>query len=203
VLSRGRRVLVLSLLAAIAACEAERPRVREYLDPQTAVTIRAMNAPFVYAREVPEIAVNVRDYLSLGAVEVNNMGTRKHYLVLVAWSTVDRGVARAQSASIPEHIQLTAGGRTLELAPVGHDARSLGIGDPPYRPPTGFVAESWYAVTTEELRRLAAAPPTEIVLRSDAATLSYSIWRAAPAELDAFVRDIPGPPAQAPAPISR
>jgi hypothetical protein len=188
---------VVSLLA-LAGCAVQGSRVTEYLDPQTAVTIRAMSVPFVYAHEVPAIAANVRDYLSLGAIEVNNMGTRKHYLVLVSWSTVDRAGAHAGRAPLPERVAFTVGGRTLELAPVSHEARSLGIGEPPYRPPSGYVGESWYAVTPAQLRALSAAPPAEIALQQEADSETYVTWRGATAELEEFVRDIPASPADSP-----
>jgi hypothetical protein len=197
---RTARIMPVVLVALLgsAGCAGEGPRVTEYLDPQTAVTIRAMSAPFVYAHEAPEIAANVRDYLSLGAVEVNNMGTRKHYLVLVSWSTVDRAGPHAGRAPEPERIELIAGSRALELAPVSHEARSLGIGEAPYRPPSGYVGESWYAVTPTDLRALSAASPAEIVLLQESDSVSYSIWRSAAEELEAFVRDIPAAPAAAP-----
>jgi len=172
-------------------CEAEGPRVTEFLDPQTAVTIREMAAPFVFAHDVPEIAANVRDYVSLGAVEVNNMGARKHYLVLVSWSTVARIGAAARPPEQPERVVLTISGRERELAPVTHEARSLGIGEAPYRPPSGYVGEAWYAVTPADLRALAAAPPAGISLQRAADSVTYVVWRSAAEELDAFVRDIP------------
>ena len=174
----------------MSGCATERGGVTEYLDAKTAVTIRETSAPIVYAHEVPEIAANVRDYLSLGAVEVNNMGLRRHYLVLVSWSTIDR---RAGSAQVPrpERVELMVGGHRKELTPVGHEARPLGIGDPPFRPPSGYVAESWYSVTPADLRALAATPPAEIVLQQDGDSVSYVTWRSAAAELEAFVRDIP------------
>ncbi len=180
----------LPLILLLGGCATEDPRATEFLDPQTAVTIRQMSEPIVYAHEVPAIAANVRDYVSLGAVEVNNMGSRKHYLVAVSWTTVDRRASGAR-APVADRLELTVGSRTLEFAPVGHEARPLGIGEPPYRPPSGYVGESWYAVTPAELHALAASPPAELTLNVDGDSLRYATWRGASAQLQDFVRDIP------------
>jgi hypothetical protein len=175
----------------LGGCASEKPRVTEYLDPETAVTIRALGAPLIYARAAPELAANARDYLSLGAVEVNNMGTRKHYLALVSWSTINRERVGAAPAPVPERIEVVVGGKPREFVPVGHEPRSLGIGGAPFRPPSGYVGESWYAVTPADLRALAAAPPDSIALAQDSGRVAYEAWRGDDGSLAEFVRDIP------------
>ena len=192
---RSRLWLVAALL--LGGCASEGTRVNEYVDPQTAMTIRAVAAPFIYARDVPELAANVRDYLSLGAVEVNNMGARKHYLVAVSWSTIDRRLVDG-SPALPERIELTLAGRTRALALASHESRSLGIGEPLFRPASGYRGESWYAVTPADLRALAAAPPDSIDMTADGARTSYGVWRRADAALEDFVRDIPDTVTSAP-----
>jgi hypothetical protein len=187
--ARSRLWLVATLL--LGSCATDPAQVNEYLDPQTAVTIRAVAAPFIYARDVPELAANVRDYLSLGAVEVNNMGARKHYLAAVSWSTIDRRRADRAPAPLPDRIELTLAGKTRVLALASHDARSLGIGTPLFRPPSGYLGESWYAVTPADLRAFAAAPPDSIDLATDVGRTSYGLWRRADAAFEDFVRDIP------------
>src|SRR3974377_629582 len=131
-------------LLVLVGCTSQGPRVNEYLDPDTAVTIRALAEPLMYAHAAPELAANARDYLSLGLVEVNNMGARKHYLALVSWSTINRERVGAAPAPVPERIELTIGGREREFVPIGHESRSLGIGGALFRPPSGYVGESWY-----------------------------------------------------------
>jgi hypothetical protein len=188
VLSRLGLVAVLLLLGA---CATENTEVREHLDPQTGMTVRAVAAPFIYARDVPELAVNVRDYISLGAVEVNNMGTRKHYLAAVSWSTIDRRRTDGAPTPLPERIELALAGRPHVLVLASHEARSLGIGEPLFRPPAGYLGESWYLVTPADLRAFAAAPPESIDLPVEGGRASYLLWRRADAALEDFVRDIP------------
>ncbi|HUO81194.1 MAG TPA: hypothetical protein VMU00_13715 [Steroidobacteraceae bacterium] len=186
------RKLCCAAALLLGGCAAEQPRVHEYLDPQTAVTIRTLAAPLMFAHEAPELAANARDYLSLGVVEVDNMGARRHYLALVSWSTINRAHLGAASAPVPERIELTLGGQPRELAPVSHEPRSLGIGGTPFRPASGYVGEAWYAVTPAELRALAAAPAGPIVLLADGVRVTYGWWRGDEAALREFVRDIPG-----------
>ena len=186
----GRSWLWLVATLLLGSCATEDARVAEYLDPQTAVTIRAVATPFIYARDVPELAANVRDYLSLGAVEVNNMGARRHYLAVVSWSTIDRRRIGAP-APLPESLELTLAGKTRVLALASHESRSLGIGEPLFRPPSGYLSESWYKVTPADLRAFAASPPDSIDLAAAGGRLSYALWRRADAALEDFVRDIP------------
>ena len=192
-----RLCLVATLLLGACATDGG-VRVNEYLDPQTAVTIRAVAAPFIYARDVPELAANVRDYVSLGAVEVNNMGTRRHYLAAVSWSTIDRRRADGSAAPLPERIELTLAGKTRVFALASHESRSLGIGEPLFRPPAGYLGESWYVVTPADLRAFAAAPPESIDLATQSERASYLLWRRADAAFEDFVRDIPDTVTSAP-----
>jgi hypothetical protein len=189
-MSRVSRVWLLAALL-LGGCATESPRVREYLDPQTAVTIRTLAAPAVYAHDAPELAANTRDYLSLGIVEVNNMGVRKHYLALVSWSTIDRSRLGVAPAPSPERFEVMLGGKAREFAPVSHEPRSLGIGGTPFRPASGYAGEAWYAVTPADLRALAATPPDSIMLLQESGRVGYRMWKSADAAVAEFVRDIP------------
>jgi hypothetical protein len=183
--------LWLAITLVLAGCTTESSRVREYLDPQTAVTIRTLAAPVVYAHDAPELAANTRDYLSLGLVEVNNMGARKHYLALISWSTIDRARLGVGPAPVPERFEVVMGGKLREFTPASHEPRSLGIGGTPFRPPSGYAGEAWYAVTPADLRALAAAPADSITLLQESGRVAYRSWKAADAAITEFVRDIP------------
>ena len=183
--------LCLAAALLLGGCATQDSRVSEYLDPQTAVTIRALTAPAVYAHDAPELAANARDYLSLGLVEVNNMGARKHYLALVSWSTIDRSRAGVAAVPVPERVELDLGGKPREFTPASHEPRTLGIGGTPFRPASGYAGEAWYAVTPADLRALAAAPSTAITLIEDDRRIRYGTWHAENAAVAEFVRDIP------------
>lgn len=187
----GARRLWIAAALLLGGCAAQDARVTEYLDPQTAVTIRALTTPAVYAHDAPELAANMRDYLSLGLVEVNNMGVRKHYMVLVSWTTINRAHAGAGAAPVPDRVAFDLRGQPREFTPVSHEPRSLGIGGTPFRPPSGYAGEAWYAVTPGDLRALAASPLASIDLLVDGSRITYGTWHAANDAIAEFVRDIP------------
>jgi len=165
--------------------------VREYLDPVTAMTVRLVAQPLIYAREVPELAVNARDYLSVGPVELNNMGTRRYYLALVAWSTIDRDRSGAALPALPERVEVSLGGVERVLQTETHTPRDLGSGLPVYVPPAGRIGESWLPVKPADLRALSASPPEALDVVVDGARLRYTLWRTAPKALEEFVAGIP------------
>lgn len=186
---------LLALLVTVTVfgggCAAQGSRVSEYLDPDTAVTIRAVGEPYLYAHDVPEMGANVRDYLSIGAVEVNNMGARKRYLAVVSWSTVDRGWVGAPPAPLPETLMLGLNGQARELALASHERRDLGIGAAVFAAPIGYVGESWYLVRLADLRSFAAAPPEAVDMQTGDRRSSYQLWGRADAALAEFLRETP------------
>ena len=167
----------------LGGCATGGSKISEYVDPQTGVTVRAMASPFVYLRDVHETANEVRDYISIGAVEVNKMGIRRHYLAVTPWGPIDHKRA--------ERIALTLGGQSRDLTLATLEPRSLGVDEPLFRPAWGYIGEIWYVVTPADLRAFAAAPPDLIELKEDGRTLTYITFRRADAALQEFIRDIP------------
>lgn len=184
---------LLSLLVLLGGCSSTAVDVEERLDPRTAVTVKTVAAPFVYAHDVPAIAANARDYLSIGAVETNRMGTRAHYLVAVLWSTVDRWTGGTPPAA-PERLRLVLDGKPHEWAVQTHAGREAGVGDPVFRPERGYLAESWFAVSFADLRALGRGAPATI--ESDDAegtTTTWTAWRPGDREFAAFLDSLPEP----------
>jgi len=162
----------------------------EHVDPGTGVTIRAMSSPFVYMRDVQQAPGQAVDYLSVGAVELNQMGTRRHYLALVPWTRTVRKGDGTLAVPHADRVALTLGSERRELALATHEPRSLGVSEPPYRPAWGYIGESWYVVTPADLRAFAAAPPGPIELVEDGRTMTYVPLSRADAALKEFIRDI-------------
>jgi hypothetical protein len=175
----------------LGGCATDGSRAIEHVDPRTGVTIRTMASPFVYTRDVQEVADQVGDYLSVGAVEVNEMGTHKHYLAVVPWSRTVRKGAGTLAEPRADSVALMLGGQRRELTLATHEPRSFGVSEPPYRPAWGYIGESWYGVTPADLRAFAAAPPGPIELMEDGRTMTYVPFNRADAALEEFIRDIP------------
>ena len=66
---KGRVALPVAVLAALGAgaALAGDKQPREYLDEQTAATITVVAEPLLFALPRPELAANVRDYVTLAA----------------------------------------------------------------------------------------------------------------------------------------
>jgi len=186
-------LLLLASTVLVAACagEPERPAATEFLDPQTAMTVRVVAEPFTYAREVPELAANVRDYLYLGAVETNNMGHRSHYLAVVSWSTLDRKRVGVPPAELPDRLELSLGTLSREYPLKTHEARTIGVGTSILEPPAGYLGDSWFIVSAADLRAFAATPPASVDVLVGGVRQTYTLWKRADAALAAFVEDIP------------
>jgi len=175
-------VWLLITVGVVAGCATDSAKVSEYLDQQTGVTVRSMASPFIYSRGVRE-AANWSDYISIGAVEVNTMGTRREYLAIVVFGyTVHKSV---------KGVGLTLGGQARDFPLAARDPLRLGIGRPPFRPPWGYDGEYWYLVAAEDLREFLAAPPDSIELVEAADSVPYFMFDRADEALKNFIRDIP------------
>ena len=179
----GLPALVLALMA-LAGCASDRtPGVKSYLDEKTAVTVRATSAPWVLAREMPELSANSRDYLDLRLLEVDRMGDRLDYLSVVAWSTVDRWVGVGAPALGP--LTLRIDGDAVELKPAAADSEAAGLSQRMFARRHGQLAEAEYRVTPELIGRMARANVVAVELTgSDGAV--YEAWAPARSAFAAF-----------------
>ena len=150
---------------------------QEFTDTRSAVTVTGAAEPFVLSHEEPSLAVNARDYLSLGVIEVNRMGDYEHYLVVVAWSTIDRGRIRGMSSQpvVPDHLVLRTDGRTFKLAagsePDPVRDREL------YPTPAAASARRYFHVDAATLRSVVDAKVIQVrVDRGDDGTAVYTPW---------------------------
>ena len=163
---------------------------RQYLDSVTAATLTVAASEWIFARERPEAAVNVRDYLSLHAVEVNRSGDRRVYLVTHAWSTVNTG---ERPPARPPRLNVVADGRLVSLQAVDAEPVALGIGQPIVRP-RGTDARVWYyPVTLEALSYITASRQISAALRGEALHAQYLPWRDARRSFEAFLAALPRP----------
>ena len=186
-------VMVSAVFVALGGgCATKGPTVSEYLDPHSGVTVRSMSAPFVYARELDNANGDGRDFASVGAVEINEMGNRTYYLAAVSWSRVDQKSARSPRAEGADRLLLMTGNRPLELTSAMHDPRHLEIGVPPFRPVWGYyLGETWFEVTPDELREFAASLPRSIKWMQEGELRAYGAFENADAALKDFIRGIP------------
>ena len=172
----GRRVpavlFVTSLIAVLAGCtEPLRPDpVNTRLDETTGATVTNLAAPLIFYREEPGLAVNARDYLYVGPLEVNRAG-RYRYLIGMSWfSTIDRGTRTG--IDVPTAVYLQPDGRPMELQRADRHAADVRW---PYDPPLGGGPAILFDITRAQLRVLARAE--ELTVRTEDQHHRFVTWR--------------------------
>lgn len=187
----GRHVpavwFVLSLLAVLAAGCAKPLRpdpVDTWLDETTGATVTNLVTPLIFYRDEPGLAVNARDYLYVGPLEVNRAG-RYRYLIGMSWfSTIDRGTRTGMD--VPAAVYLQPDGRPMELRRAERDVAGI---EWPYSPPLGGGPVVLFDITRAQLHVLARAE-TLTVRTEDQRHLfvTWRPWREVATGLQAFVR---------------
>jgi hypothetical protein len=164
------------LSAACAVDSARQPRT--WLDERTAATVTAQEPCAVFAYEDQARASNVRDYVQVGAVEVNRAGARAYYLVLISWSTIDRTTAeRAELDAELVRSTLWTDDRPIELQRIARGRAAADVHSAPYMAPAPAAIESWYSVTPDQIRSLAAATTLSLTAQAGAAPRRYQLWQ--------------------------
>lgn len=189
-MASGPRALLLALVAWQAACSA-RPDLTptERLDMQTAVNTTIMAEPWVYARDVPTLAANSRDYLNLGLVETNRAGQRGYWLGVVAWSTIDRSPLDASATPAqPGNVKLRWPDGSMELKPEPAGRDAIGASQPIFRGPQPAFSDAWYALSAAQLARFAQAPPESVTVElAEGRLATYEAWSVSREALDEFL----------------
>jgi hypothetical protein len=166
-------LLAVPLVLALAACTTPTPPgPREYLDEQTAATVKVVAQPLVFAQDP---GAGVRDFLNVYAVDVNRMGTHQQYLAVLQWWPAD-GFAGAT-------LLLEAPGQTLTLQPTTQSPRELGIAQSIDTSAPREGVWRYYPVTKDELAIVAKAGPMRASLVAGERRVSYSLWRDSRTEL--------------------
>lgn len=173
----------------VSACSSSAPLVVDRLDPLTGVTVTNATRPLVLYRDNSGHAAYARDYVYLGPIEVNKMGTHSYYLWLGIWSTMRDEDRRSRQRDGFESVVIYADGEPLALELAGWTLDAIGVSQPVYVKPVAGAADAYYRVTADQIRLIATAG--DIVLRTDMVRpTTYALWdeQALPnASLSAFI----------------
>jgi hypothetical protein len=177
-------------LLALSGCAQRDLWPAERLDPNTAVNVTIMAEPWVYARDVPMLAANARDYLSVGVVETNRAGIRAYWLGVIAWSTIDRSVLPAPAqANLQAKVRLLWPSTNLELLPASNGRAAPGLTEPVFVEPQANFTEAWYPLSTAQLAQLGADAPIAVALINDAGQpTTYEVWQVRSAAMSEFLK---------------
>ena len=176
-------VLLLSLFWLLAGC-ASLPPVESGLDTKGRTESRA-TALVTLARPAPRFSEAARDYLYLAPVEINETGTRRHYLWLGLATTVDRAWASAQ-VSTPATLVIVFDG-----LPVAMPLSSWDSAPPSFATPAPTYEVRRAQVTLDQLERLATAASIEVELvTADGVRANFVPWRGTWSDWLPFVAGI-------------
>jgi hypothetical protein len=185
-----RRVaVVLTLVTATALAGSKQPQ--EYLDEETAATVTVVGEPLIFACPHPELAANVRDYLTLAAAAVDRNGKIGYVVIGYFWSTLDPRLRRDASPAA-EPLVLQADDRRIELKLNGHSAHDAGIGMPVHAPPGSDVPPNVYGIDLATLRFISEARHLTVIADTAGTGLTYELWEDRRTALRAFVRHMSG-----------
>ena len=179
-----------SVIAAsfLAACGSSGPLVEQKLDAVTGVTITRSTAPTVLYRDNSAHAAHARDYVYLGPVEINRMGSNSYYLWLGIWSTMQDDIRSSQRDGF-DTVIIYADGEPLPLELAGWTLDAIGVSEPVYVKPVASAADAYYRVTVDQIRLIAES--SDIQLRvGTARPKSYTLWDkqgSANASMRAFI----------------
>lgn len=146
-------MVLIAALAVLSACATSSPTV-EYMDELTAVTITHSRTPFVLSTETP--FDTARDYVQIGTIEVNRMGTLKYYL----WLGISEVQYDEPAHKHPEgfkSIVFVEGDGEFQLELAGWTEAAIGASAPIYEKLFRDTVNAYYEISTEQIRQLASA----------------------------------------------
>ena len=184
-------VLLALAAGAVLGAAKQTKQPQEYLDDETAATITVVAEPLVFACPRPELAANVRDYVTVAAAAVNRNGKVSYVLIGYFWSTVDPRLRR-DALPQPEPLVLQADDRRIELKLSGHSAHEAGVGLPVHAPPGSGALPQVYGTDLPTLRFVTEARQVTLIADSAGTGVIYDLWEDRRTALRAFVRHMSG-----------
>jgi hypothetical protein len=184
--------IVMTALALALPAPAAAQRVTERLDRETGVTVTTQGEPTVFARNQPQFSRSARDYLYLGPFEINRRGQRTYYLWVGVGTTIDRGYL-APSEPDPQTLYVSVRDELVEL-PLHRWSELELATDSIYETRVRLRAEFFARVTLDQLRLLANAEPSEVIVKTaDQAIQRYASWATTQPSWKPFVEHAAGP----------
>jgi hypothetical protein len=171
--ARTIRAIVLACVLTSAGCATENS-IRQYLDNATASTI-TVGVSSAFARDRPEIAANLRDYIDVTPIEVNRGGRRTLYLICNIWSTIDRRENDRPFAA-NSLLSIVADGRVIALKSAAKTLREAGIGEQPVPTATKPVQVVLGELSVDALRTIANANQIYVSVTTNGVVDTYALW---------------------------
>lgn len=180
----------LALFAILAGCVIpQRDAPREILDEKTGTTVTAMGTALEFYGAQPEFGLQAASFAHLGALELNQMGSRR----LLLWLSVLPGEGAEQP---PPQQQATgllirADGREYRPEVVAQSSAELDLSGPPFKRPAEWARDGYYGITLPELREFQAAAQLSLVISTaDGRSSTYELWKPERESLARFIEKV-------------
>ena len=169
---RGALSAAFAGMALLAACATPQPPVIDKLDEVTGVTITHSRMPFTLSSDAfTQPAV---DYVQLGAIEINKMGSMSYYLWL-GISEPDFAQPGKGLQSKFEAVDIVLDGNATRIELHGQTHASIGTLEPVYKKLFRSTAEAYYEVDLDLISRMVQAE--DMALRTvEAEPKEYTLW---------------------------
>ena len=165
---------LIAALTTLSACAAGRPPVVEMLDEQTGVSVTYSRTPIILSPDTPFDRDTARDFVQVGAIEVNRMGSLQYFL----WFGITDKDHLASGEERPngfESIVLIMDGETVPLEVHGWTEESVNVSAPVYKKLYATSADAYYPVTLDQLQMLTEVD--SVVLRiTDPTAKEFIPW---------------------------
>lgn len=125
------------------------------------MTITNSRTPIITSPDVPFVREATRDYVRIGVIEINRMGSLEYFLWLGISEFEHTGSAGSHPVAF-ESIDLAIGGETLTLDVHGWSPQAIGASEPVYKKLFSTSVDAYYRVTIDQIRLLAAAQEFEL-----------------------------------------
>jgi hypothetical protein len=161
----------IAVITLLSACGAGQPIAVEKLDELTAVTITHSRTPLILSPDTPFEEDVAKDFVQIGPIEVNRMGTLQYFLWL---GILDIDYMESQDEesqdeeSQGEHPQgyesivLSFDGEESPLEIHGWTENSIGVSEPVYKKIFSSATDAYYPATLEQIGRLAEAEAIQL-----------------------------------------
>jgi len=181
----------IAVLVILSACATGQLPVGEKLDEQTSVTITYSRTPLIMSPDTPYDREAVRDYVQIGVIETNRMGTLEYFL----WLGISDYRHTVSADSHPngfESIILTAGSEDIRVDVRGWTHKSIGASEPVYKKLFPNSSDAYYQITLDQLQLLIEADALRFQT-TGSASKEFVPWYAqanAKSDLAEFLRTV-------------
>jgi len=181
----------ITILLILSACATEQLSVVEELDELTAVTITYSRTPIILSIDEQSDLWEPREYLQIGAIEVNRMGTLQYFL----WLGISEMKHTEFEAAHPrgfESIVFIAGAEEIQLDVLGWTHEAIGTSQRVYKKQFSTSVDAYYEVTLDQIQLLTEADGMK-VRTSGSVPKEFVLWFrpiAAKDDLAEFLRTV-------------